>query len=241
MVGVSWETKRADCTRQVLDCERAGSLNACGWGGNPAWRWRHVRRSLKLLGILLIIVVGFLLLSIFAAGKLETTALEANRFCLEKVGASRPDWQTAVVSASNVADVPLQRIWSVWSNLQDWPSWSGSLVESAHWIRGSDWKEGAEFQQVLHLRFPIGRYASRETVHVVNPGESVAWWNVSRGVRYCHIWTFEALSPTRTRVTNADVFHGLLAGLLKSFFTGAWQRSFQSSVDGLIRKAKAEY
>lgn len=198
-------------------------------------------RSWRVVSIVLIIIVGSLLLSIFAGGKLATSEVEANRFCLEKVGVGTPDWQTAIVTASGVADVPLQRIWSVWSNIEDWPSWSAPLVESAHWTRGSDWQEGAEFEQVLHLGFPIGRYASRETVHVVTPGESVAWWNISRGVRYCHIWTFETLSSTQTRVTNTDVFHGLLAGVLKGFLTGPWQRSFQSSVDGVIRRAKAEY
>jgi len=198
-----------------------------------------VRRRLNLgaLSIVLIVIVGSLLFSIMAGGKLDPASVEANGFCLERVGASSPDWQTAIVTASAVADVPLERLWTVWSKLEDWPAWSGGLIESAHWTQGAEWTEGAQFQQVLHLRFPIGRYTSRETVHVAKPGESVAWWNTSRGVKYCHTWTFEALSLTRTRITDSDVFHGRLAGVLKGLLTRAWERSFQSSVDGLIRRA----
>jgi hypothetical protein len=189
------------------------------------------------MGGLLLVAAAAMAVTIWIGGRPPESVVAANGFCLAHVGVTTPDWETVIITASRVAGIPRDRVWGFWSKIQDWPTWSGGAVESAHWTRGSPWEDGAEFEQVLHLPPPIGRHTSHEVVHVVKRDESVAWWNVSLGVRYCHVWTFEPVSPTETRVTNTDVFHGMLAGLLKTIFAAAWQRWFASSVDGLIQAA----
>jgi hypothetical protein len=159
-------------------------------------------------------------------------------FALQEIGVGRPSWQTVVVSAAQEAALPRQVLWDVWGQLADWPRWSVPLHVSTRWTGDPGWKVGATFEQVLDLGFPLGRTVSAETVGAVVAGERVSWWNDARGIRSCHVWDFASLAPDRTLVTDTEVFHGVVMGLLKPLAARRWQRLFASSVAGLVARGQ---
>jgi hypothetical protein len=160
---------------------------------------------------------------------------------LAKIGIAQPTWKTLVIAAAQEANVPAPLLWEIWARLEDWPAWSAPLHQAARWTGTPGWTPGATFEQTLNLGFPLGQTTSTETVGAVGepsgPGRQVMWWKDEKGIRSCHIWEFEALTPDRTRVANLEVFHGTPIGLLKLLVAQNWQRRFEQSVAGLIRAA----
>jgi hypothetical protein len=159
---------------------------------------------------------------------------------LQKIGLDKPTWKTIIAAASQEVDLPAALLWNEWTKLEDWASWSNPLHAGARWLGKAEWEVGAKFEQDLNLGFPLGKLTSIETVGMVVPGETIIWWKDYKGIRSCHIWTFEALDDRRTRITNVEVFHGLAMGLVKPLVVANWQRLFESSVSGLIRQAQKQ-
>jgi uncharacterized membrane protein len=168
---------------------------------------------------------------------MNTTHNDDVAFCLEQLGVAKPTWKTLVTAAEATTDQPADRLWSIWSDLPRWPEWSTPLHESVHWASGDTFAPGAQFEQVIHLGFPLGRTTSRETVRVVEPGRLASWAKQENGVKSCHVWQFEPLPGGRTRVSNVEVFHGTPIGLIKPLVGARWRRLFQSCVDNLIGRA----
>jgi hypothetical protein len=162
--------------------------------------------------------------------------METVRYVIDHIGVERPSWQTLVLSASREVDLPVERLWSTWADLESWPRWS-ALHEATRWTGTPGWTAGATFEQALQLGFPIGRSVNAVTVRAAEPGHLVSWWETEGSLRSCHVWLFEALSPERTRVTDTEGFHGLAMGLMKPLLRPRWQRLFEASVDGLARAA----
>ncbi len=53
------------------------------------------------------------------------TVLESSTaFCLERVGRTRPGWDTLVVSGAADTTLPAGDLWAVWADLEHWPLWS---------------------------------------------------------------------------------------------------------------------
>ncbi len=59
------------------------------------------------------------------------------------------------------------------------------------------------------------------------------------GITSCHVWRFTPVTPERTFVVNAEVFHGAPVGLLAPLVQSRWSRLFQKSVSGLGRAVEA--
>jgi len=162
--------------------------------------------------------------------------MESVRFALDHIGVGRPSWQTMVLSVARDVDLPVERLWTTWADLDAWPRWS-ALHEAARWTGAPGWTAGATFEQTLQLGFPVGRSVNPVTVGAAEAGHLVSWWEAGGGLRSCHVWAFDAISPERTRVTDTEVFHGLATGLLKPLLRPRWQSLFERSVDGLVRAA----
>ena len=79
---------------------------------------------------------------------------------------------------------------------------------------------------------------SAEFVTRLTPGREVMWCRSEGGVTSCHVWRFTAVTPERTFVVNAEVFHGAPVGVLAPFVQSRWSRLFQQSVSGLARAAE---
>ncbi len=88
------------------------------------------------------------------------------------------------------------------------------------------------------LGFPVGKMTSEERVGFVEPGVSAEWGKQTRGLQTVHAWRFDPLTPSGTRITNVEVFHGFVVGMAKAMVAERWQRLFQTHVDGLISAAR---
>jgi len=165
--------------------------------------------------------------------------MDTVRYAFDRIGLERPSWQTLIVSVTQDVELPAERLWATWSDLESWPRWSAPLHQATRWTGAPGWVPGATFEQTLQLGFPLGRSAYPVTVRAAEPGRMVSWWEAEGSVRSCHIWLFEELAPGRTRVTDTEVFEGLATGLLKPLLRPRWQRLFERSVDGLARAASS--
>lgn len=140
----------------------------------------------------------------------------------EKAGIDNPNWQTLILAATREVDIPKEKVWDAWAELEDWPSWSDGLHQSTKWIGDKKWEKGSEFEQVLNLGFPIGILADTDKVDEVIPYERVIWWSNKDGIKACHIWSFEERPNGKVRVTNCEVFHGFPIALIKPILAKNW-------------------
>lgn len=159
--------------------------------------------------------------------------MDTVQYAMARIGIERPSWQTLIVSALRETALPAEALWDTFTRLGTWPLWSAPLHVGARWLGEPAWIVGAKFEQTLELGFPIGRSVDRVTIGAVEPGRMVAWWDVEGGVRSCHVWQFAEIAPGRTRVTDAEVFHGPVVGLLKPLVAARWRRLFEASAEGL--------
>jgi len=160
------------------------------------------------------------------------------KMALHQIGLEQATWKTVVVAASQEVDLPRTLLWDTWANLEAWPNWSKPLHLAARWTGPAAWTAGATFEQELNLGFPVGKMTSAETVGSAVPGEQVMWWKDEKGIKSCHLWLFEALSANRTRVSNVEVLHGTLMGLVKPLVAKRWQQHFEEAVKGLAAQAR---
>lgn len=183
-------------------------------------------------------------LSLFTMSVLRSQPLSKGhnevQYVLKKIGVEQSFWKTLIVTVSRETDISAETLWNVWSRIEDWNKWSQPLHDSAQWIHGNEWKNGNTFTQILELGFPFGKTISHETVGEVDSGKYVSWWKDEKCVAFCHLWKFESLPNGHTRISNTEVFHGLIIGLIKPFIRNSWERIFLQSVDGLIQYSQTK-
>jgi len=168
----------------------------------------------------------------------EITTTSPIKIALRIIGIVKPAWQTLIVSASQDVNLPVEDLWNNWTELEKWPVWSKPLYRSTRWISAGGWEKGAEFEQVTDLGIPFGPKRSRETVGDYEPMRRVRWCKTAGGVKSCHVWSFTLLPNRRVRVTNTEVFHGTMIGLLKPIVAWRWQRMFDAAVTGLVQQTR---
>jgi uncharacterized membrane protein len=191
-----------------------------------------------VLAFIILACVAVVVLNDPLAGKGNEAA--SINTALQNIGVENPTWQTVVVATSKEADVPRETVWEIWSDLENWPTWSQPLHVSTRWLGEAEWAEGAEFEQVLNLGAPLGTITAQEKVSAIVPGERVMWCKDENGVKSCHVWQFETLATGGTRITNVEVFHGPAMGLVKPLVVRNWQQMFEASVDGLIQQTPGQ-
>lgn len=157
-------------------------------------------------------------------------------YCLERVGRRRPGWDTLVVTGAAGTTLSPGALWTVWSDLERWPSWS-PLHQSVTRTSPGTLATGTAFDQRLRLGFPVGTTTEHVTIADLEPARRAAWAGNANGVRSCHLWSFAPLPGGGTHVSNTEAFAGLPAALLRPLAARRWNRAFQAAVDGLIRRA----
>lgn len=157
-------------------------------------------------------------------------------YCLERVGRSKPGWDTLVVSGAAHTALPAGDLWAVWSDLEHWPLWSPLHKSVSRASSPSALTADATFDQRLSLGFPVGTSTQHVTISELEPARRAAWVGSGKGIRSCHLWSFTPL-PGGTRVTNTEAFVGLPVAILGPLVSRRWNRAFQDAVDGLIRHA----
>ena len=168
----------------------------------------------------------------------DITAVSSIRAALRIIGVEKPAWRTLIISSSLDVKVPLEAVWSKWTRLEEWPAWSNGMIGQARWVTGEGWQTGARFEQVVKLGFPYGTRTSQETVEEFDEMHKVRWCKTSGGILSCHVWSFAYLPNGKTRITNTEVFHGTMIGLIKPLVAGRWERMFKNTVDGLVKQAQ---
>ena len=165
-----------------------------------------------------------------------TETSDAVAYCLERVGKKRAGWDTLVVGGASETTIPAETLWSVWSDLEQWPAWSPLHKRVT---RGGSAKltSGATFSQQIGLGFPVGTTTELVTVSLLEPDRLAAWEGHANGIRNCHLWSFTPLSSGGTHVSNVEGFSGLPVALLRPMVAHRWNRAFQDAVDGLVRRA----
>ncbi|MCP2323302.1 hypothetical protein HDA40_001809 [Hamadaea flava] len=158
------------------------------------------------------------------------------QFCLDGIGVSRPGWQTLIVAATADSMASPQDVWTLWSDLASWPSWS-PLHRSTEWTGPPGFTAGATFDQTLSLGFPAGTTTDHVTVAIAEPTQRASWSGDANGVRSCHLWTFTALAGGGTRIGNTEVFNGTVIGLTKPMLAARWRRQFQQAAVALAQLA----
>jgi uncharacterized membrane protein len=201
---------------------------------------RILRRALRALLLLVLVALAVYLFVGSAQDPLagKEASLPDIEMALERVGVATPDWRTAVVAATREVDLPPDELWRTWTELEAWPEWSRPLHVSTRWLGDTRWQAGSWFEQKLALGFPVGTLKLETRIGAVVPGESAMWWKVSKGMRACHLWRFEALPGGRTRIHNVEVFHGVPIAVVRPLVANRWQRYFEASVDGLVARAR---
>ena len=199
------------------------------------------RRAALLLAFLALLVVaalfGMAALRVSFAGTEAETA--AARSAADAAGVPAESWKTLVVAASGSVGAPVEAVWERFCRIEEWPRWSRPLHEGARWTGERGFRVAGGFEEVLALGFPLGTIRSEEFVTRLVPGREVTWCRSEGGIASCRVWRFVPVTPERTFVVTAEVFHGAPVGLLAPIVQSRWSRLFQRSVSGLARPVES--
>lgn len=202
---------------------------------------RSLRRTAALLAFLLLVAVA----AVFATAALRVSfsgteaELAAARTAAEAAGVPTESWKTLVVAASGSVAAPADAAWETFARVEEWPLWSRPLHEGARFVGEPGFRLAGAFEEVLALGFPIGTVRSESFVTRLVPGRELVSCQSGGGVTSCRTWRFTPVTPERTFVVCAEVFHGPPVGLLAPFVQSRWSRLYQQSVSGLARRVEA--
>lgn len=202
------------------------------------WNLRRVAGLLAFV-VLLVVAAVFAMTALRVSFTGTEAEMAAARSAAEAAGVPMESWKTLVVVASGSVGAPVERVWEVFSRIEEWTRWSTPLHQGARWTGEPGFRLAGGFEQVLALGFPIGTIRSEEFVTRLKAGREVMWCKSEGGITSCHVWRFTPVTPERTFVVNAEVFHGAPVGVLAPLVQSRWSRLFQQSVSGLGRAAEA--
>ena len=134
----------------------------------------------------------------------------------------------AIATVDALIEAPIQSVWDVLSDFQNWPAWNKSV--SSMRVDGPV-GIGTTFEWLAdHWRI-----ASR--LEDVDPPRRIAWSGATLGIRAMHVWDL-AEEGRGTRVHTVESFEGLVPTLLRGFTRKTLARSLDQGVAAL--KAEAE-
>lgn len=203
---------------------------------------RSLRRAVGLLSFLVLVAVAVLFATTALRVSFSGTEAEmaAAREAAETAGVPLASWKTLVVAASGSVPAPAGEAWAVLSRIEEWPRWSSPLHLGARWKGEPGFRLAGGFEEALALGFPLGTVRSEAFVARLVPGREVVWCSSGGGVTSCRLWRLTPVTPERTFVVSAEVFHGSPVGLLAPLVQSRWSRFFQRDVSGLARAVEAK-
>jgi hypothetical protein len=83
-------------------------------------------------------------------------------YCLTRVGQVAVDRRTLVVMGSGTSPASAANLWTVWCDLERWPTWS-PIHRSVAVVDATSLSVGGSFGQELDLGFPVGVQRERAT------------------------------------------------------------------------------
>jgi len=108
-----------------------------------------------------------------------------------------------------------ERVWAVWSRVEDWPRWDWMGSADARWLAGRPWTEGARLR-VGHRPFTF------DCVLVeARPPERVAWVGRGAGIEGRHTFRFLP-HPDGCLLEMSETFTGPGARMLRPLVRWFW-------------------
>ncbi|WP_412061382.1 SRPBCC family protein [Rubrivirga sp. IMCC45206] len=133
----------------------------------------------------------------------------------------------AIAAAEAYIDAPPSVVWSVQSNLREWPAWNSDVASLD--VDGP-LAPGTEF------KWTSGGTPIRSTIQEVERERRIGWTGrAPLGIRAVHTWTFTP-EGDGTRVRTEESFEGLLVRL----FVGPMQKMLDGALGRSLSALKTE-
>ena len=132
----------------------------------------------------------------------------------------------AVETADAYIEAPIASVWSILSDLENWPSWNKGVSKIR--VNGPV-KPGTSFAWVGGGSKIVSR------LEEVDPPNRIAWSGKTLGIRAMHVWELSQKGEG-TQVHTEESFEGLVARL----FRRVAKRTLAKALDQGISSLKAE-
>ncbi len=110
------------------------------------------------------------------------------------------------VSKQNILiHAPIEKVWSVLTNINNWPSWQSAVKEAK--LKGT-LAEGTEFV------WKAGGLTFHSKIHTCNENHSFGWTGKTIGAQAIHNWKFET-KENGVLVSVEESLQGLFPSLMK--------------------------
>lgn len=125
-----------------------------------------------------------------------------------------------------VIHAPVETVWQVFSNVNNWPEWQKEIPVSKI---DSTFSEGASFN------WKSNGLTIRSTLHTVKPNEEAGWSGPAFGAFAIHTWHFTEQGDSTLVVVNES-----MEGWLVTLFKKRFQSGLDSSIIYWLKALKAE-
>ena len=128
---------------------------------------------------------------------------------------------------------PVERVWDVYTNVEEWPSWTASVTE----VRLLDGAAGLAVGTRAHIKQP--RFPGLVwTVTAIEPGASWTWVTHSRGATTTASHELEAIDAETTRVEQRIEQTGILGAVVGGLTRRLTRRYLAMEAAGLKELAE---
>lgn len=155
-------------------------------------------------------------------------------YCLEKIGKEQTTWTTVIAYAAEDVDRSPEDLWSILSNIVEWPTWSRPMHTNVEWRSERGLREGSEFVQTRQMGFPFGEYVTTESIGEVDDEDILAWWSEGELYNRCQVWYLEELPTGATKVYAVEVYDGIPMAMVKPLVVRRWTDLFEDALYGLF-------
>ena len=117
--------------------------------------------------------------------------------------------------------VPAVKVWTVLTEINNWPSWQSSVKKAR---LKTSLKEGAEFT------WKAGRITVKSKIHTFEPFNKFGWTGKTIGAFAIHNWLFESVSDGTIVIAEES---------LQGFFPFILRKIFKKTLEeGMLRNLK---
>lgn len=115
-----------------------------------------------------------------------------------------------------IINAPIEKVWQVLTNINDWPAWQKEVTEST---LKEELSEGVEF------KWKAGGLSFTSQIHTIVPKMKFGWTGKTLGASVIHNWFFtDDGDKTTVRVEES------LQGIFPRMFKGYFQRNLDNGV-----------
>lgn len=132
----------------------------------------------------------------------------------------------AVASSEISVSAPIETVWNVISDIDQWPRWNAAISEA---------KLDGKLQPGSIFRWKAGPGGITSTLRQVEPPHILAWTGKTFGINAIHVYRLEP-DAGGTRVSTAESWEGLPVRLMR----GRMQRSLEDALGPGLEALKRE-